>query len=356
MEVDQDHNLILAGLEDCVLDIGVHNVHNLSPGRNETQTIGVRLEIALRLAAGKDRTHGKVRKSRNALVLGPNKLLLLDEIRLLQLAQLTLAFTLSKLLDLAEGLGQALAVQTAKGHFANERRVRRILLDQLQRVGRGLLAKGHARSVKVDAQICSRVGFGKYNVLDGTDVERDRVAADGEDDALIRHIHLDLVRQDIIGIVLRPAISEKLFGLFRLLVTVLALALGPSKFAQPLLVPAGHQLDLLPLTNSGTLNNILHCLSILGQTLGLALPRDDIVRLLGNLPCKGGIIVLVVVRSRRSLALIVVHSVRDIRGTLGMLGHDLASVLGHGNHICHNQGIRIQILDLVVHEGGQDSD
>ena len=72
MEVDQDHNLILAGLEDCVLYIGVHNVHNLSSRRNETQTIGVCLEIALRLAASKDRTHGKIRKSRNALILGPN--------------------------------------------------------------------------------------------------------------------------------------------------------------------------------------------------------------------------------------------------------------------------------------------
>ena len=142
-----------------------------------------------------------------------------------------MALTLSKLLDLAKGLGQALAVQTTKGHFANEGCVRRVLLDQLQRIGRGLFAEGHARSVKVDAQIRGRVRFGKHNVLDGTDVERDRVAADGEDDAFIRHIHLDLVRQDVVRIVLCPAVSEKLFRLVGLLVTVLTLALGPSKFA-----------------------------------------------------------------------------------------------------------------------------
>jgi hypothetical protein len=104
MKVDQHHDLVFTGLVNCVLDIGVHYVNDLIVGGDEAKTVGVRLQIPLRLAAGNHRSHGQVRKPGNTLVLCAYQLFLHDKIRLLLFNELLLSHALLELRELSERL------------------------------------------------------------------------------------------------------------------------------------------------------------------------------------------------------------------------------------------------------------
>ena len=80
VEMDKDHDFIFTGLENCILDVIIHDVdHFLSCG-DEAETVGVSFKVSLRLSTSKHWAHGQIRKSRYALVLGTDKLSLLNKI------------------------------------------------------------------------------------------------------------------------------------------------------------------------------------------------------------------------------------------------------------------------------------
>ena len=104
MEMHQDHDFTFTGLENSVFNVGIHDVDHLASGRNESETVGVGLQVALRLAAGEDRPHGEIGETGNAFILSANQFVLLHQVCLLLNLKFLLPGTLTELRDLAEGL------------------------------------------------------------------------------------------------------------------------------------------------------------------------------------------------------------------------------------------------------------
>ena len=104
MEMDEHHNLLLARLKHCVLDIVVHDINNFIALRNEAKAVGVRFQVSLRLLSGDDGTHGQIRETVDTLVLDSNQLLLFHQGSLLLLSEFTGTGSLSEFRDLSKGL------------------------------------------------------------------------------------------------------------------------------------------------------------------------------------------------------------------------------------------------------------
>lgn len=106
MKMDQHHDFALARLEDCVLDVIVHDINDLASVGYESQAVRVGLKVALSLASSDDGTHRQIGKSRDSLVLCADELFLFDESGLLFSLNFPLTRALSQLGNLTEGLYQ----------------------------------------------------------------------------------------------------------------------------------------------------------------------------------------------------------------------------------------------------------
>mmetsp|Transcript_31856 Transcript_31856/g.71490 ORF Transcript_31856/g.71490 Transcript_31856/m.71490 type:complete len:266 (+) Transcript_31856:943-1740(+) len=246
MEMHQHHDFTFTGLENSVLNIGIHDVDHLASGRNESETVGVGLQVALGLTASENRPHGEIGETGNAFILSANQFVLLHQVGLLLNLKFLLPGTLTELRDLTECRCQALTIQTAKGHLAYEGSIRRIFLNKLECVLRTILAHGHARSIKINAQVSCGVGIWQHDILNGADVKRHGIAAYWQYHTLARHVNLDLVGQHIVRQVLGGFVRLELLCLLGLVVATFLFGQA-RQLSQSLFVFTRHQFDLLAL-------------------------------------------------------------------------------------------------------------
>jgi hypothetical protein len=78
MEVDQNHDLVLARLEDGIFDVVVHDVYDLTSRRDEAKAVRMRFQVTLRLATRKHRAHRQISEARDTLILCSNEFFLLN--------------------------------------------------------------------------------------------------------------------------------------------------------------------------------------------------------------------------------------------------------------------------------------
>mmetsp|Transcript_26525 Transcript_26525/g.71059 ORF Transcript_26525/g.71059 Transcript_26525/m.71059 type:complete len:307 (-) Transcript_26525:1785-2705(-) len=181
VKVDDDHDLALARLEEGVLDVCIHDVHNVvGLGGREAKAVGVGVEVADGLAAGQRWAHGEVGEARDPLVLHLDQLGLHHQVRLLRRLVLALARSLAQLLDQAELVRERGRVERAVGELLHEGEVLGllVLLDQRRHLFGRVLADRLARREKVDAEVGRAVRVGHGDVLDRRDVEWNGLAVD----------------------------------------------------------------------------------------------------------------------------------------------------------------------------------
>mmetsp|Transcript_11102 Transcript_11102/g.18402 ORF Transcript_11102/g.18402 Transcript_11102/m.18402 type:complete len:477 (-) Transcript_11102:664-2094(-) len=350
MKMDQDHNFTFTWLKDGVLDVVVHDIHNFRPRRDEAQAIGMRLEVTLGLASRKDGTHGQVGETWDAFVLGAHQLFLFDQIGLLLLPQFTSAGALAEFGNLTKGLCQIVTIETAKGQFSNKGGVGGIFGHQFGSVGGRILADGHAGRVKVDAQVGGIIWIGQNDVLDGGNMEGHGITTNGQNDALVGHVHLDLIGLDVIWIISGATIG---FQFFRFVVfTTLAgiFGIGACQFLESFFVATFHHGNLFAFANSRALFHILSRISVLGETRGLTRTILLLIRsFLGEAACHGsvsfgttvtalgvfGIVVIIsiVVIVIIILVVLVVDGIGDIGQLLMEFGHEFATSSLDTDHV-----------------------
>mmetsp|Transcript_24996 Transcript_24996/g.58654 ORF Transcript_24996/g.58654 Transcript_24996/m.58654 type:complete len:282 (+) Transcript_24996:1001-1846(+) len=281
--MNEHHDFVLARLKDSVFDVVVHDVDHFTPRRNEPQTVRVRFQIPLRFSPGEDGPHRQIGQPRHALVLGPDELFLLHEVLLFAFSDLLGSGALSELGYLTKGGHQVVPVQATERHFAYERGVRGVLLDEFRHVRRCVLSERDSRRVEVDAQERGVVRIRKNDVLDGADVEGNRVSEDRKKHALVCHVHFHLIRLHVGRIVAGGSIRFQFLGhvLFDLspLFGILTGDFPHALFVAPL-----HELDLPAFTVRDAFRDFRDFARIPRQSLGSPIPVR-VGRLRGQFSC-----------------------------------------------------------------------